>query len=65
METLAAMTNVLNGGRPRRPKHPDFTESLWKLTQRCWSHDAQDRPNIQEVIEALKEPSAFASFFGR
>ena len=41
--------------RPRRPNHPDFTESLWVLTQRCWSHKPRDRPKIEEVIEALKE----------
>ena len=65
METLAAMTNVLSGGRTKRPDHPDFTESLWELTQRCWGQNAQDRPNILEVIEVLKELSAFDSCFGR
>ena len=44
-------------GRPRRPSHSDFTESLWSLTQRCWSQEAQDRPNIREVIEVLKQVS--------
>ena len=48
-------SKVERGERPRRPNHSDFTESLWVLTQRCWSHEPQDRPNITEVIEVLKE----------
>ena len=43
--------------RPERPNHPDFTEPLWTLTQRCCSQKPQDRPDIQEVIKVLKELS--------
>ena len=48
-------SKVQKGERPRWPNHSDFTESLWVLTQRCWSHKPQDRLNIQEVIGVLKE----------
>ena len=41
--------------RPRRPNHPDFTEPLWVLTQRRWSHEPRNRLNIKEVIKVLKE----------
>ena len=46
---------IESGKRPSRPNHSDFTGSLWVLTRRCWSHEPQDRPNIKEVIEVLKE----------
>ena len=49
------ITKIRRGKRPSRPNHPDFTESLWVLTQRCWSHKPRDRPKIEEVIEVLKE----------
>ena len=50
--------HIMSGNLPGRPDHPYFTESLWTLTQRCWSQEPQNRPNIQEVIEVLKELSA-------
>ena len=53
---LTAETKIGRGERPKRPKHSDFTESLWELTQRCWSDEPQHRPNIKEVIEVLKDP---------
>ena len=55
------MYKISNGERPRRPDHSDFTESLWELTQRCWSKEPRDRPGIREVIEVLKELSVFDS----
>ena len=52
-----ATTKIISGERPGRPNHSDFTESLWVLTQRCWSHEPQDRPDIREIIGVLKELS--------
>ena len=65
MAQLVALVSIVKGTRPRRPDHPDFAEPLWTLTQRCWSQEPQDRPGIQEVIEVLKELSAFDSSFER
>jgi len=47
------------GEHPRQPDHPDFTATLWELTQRCWDREAEGRPGIQEVIKALGELLAF------
>ena len=52
---LATITGIMSGEQPRRPNHSDFTESLWALTQKCWSQKPQDRPNTKEVIKVLKE----------
>ena len=49
------ITDIRSGERPRRPNHSDFTELLWVLTQRCWSHKPRNRPNIKEVIKVLKD----------
>ena len=58
---MGAMQKILNGERPRRPDRSDFTDSLWELTQRCWSKEPRDRPGTREVIEVLKELSVFDS----
>ena len=53
----AAVMYIMTGTRPERPNHPNFTESLWTLTRRCWCKEPQDRPKMWEVIEVLKDPS--------
>ena len=55
----AVMRCIMTGRRPGRPDHPGFTEQLWALTQRCWDGEARGRPEIQEVVKALGEPSPF------
>lgn len=43
----------MQGERPPRPTHPAFTEELWALTQRCWDHDPQSRPEVSEALRDL------------
>jgi len=45
---------ILSGNRPERPAHPSFTDDLWGLTNRCWNHDPQQRPDISQVILSLR-----------
>ena len=52
-----AVMYIMTGIRPERPNHPDCTEPLWTLTQRCWSKEPQDRPEMWEVIEVLEDSS--------
>ena len=52
--SMMAAIKIVNGERPRRPNHSSFTETLWALTQRCWSQEPHDRPNILEVTGVLK-----------
>ena len=50
---LAAMIAIMSGRRPQRPAHPSFTDSLWKLLQKCWDQDRRNRPRMSEVLFAL------------
>ena len=59
MTDPAAISSIMGGKRPTRPNHCDFTESLWALTQKCWDEEAQNRPEVREVIKVLKDLSAF------
>ena len=45
----------MSGKRPKRPDHPELTDALWELAERCWAARAQDRPEVEEVIEILKK----------
>lgn len=49
-------TLVLAGGRPRKPDPTDpayqeygLTEEIWSLIERCWKHDAIQRPTAVEI----------------
>ena len=57
MGAHAAMASIMNGERPGRPNHVDFTEPLWALTQGCWNKDARARPKIRMVLKVLKDLS--------
>jgi len=43
------------GKRPPRPSHPNLTDALWELAERCWTATVRDRPEMEEVVKALKE----------
>ena len=49
----AAMLAIIGGERPPRPAHPQFTNQLWILMQRCWNHDPFLRPDVPEVFKVL------------
>ena len=51
--TPEALLAIMSGKRPCRPNHPNFTDELWVLTQRCWDQDPQLRPEASEVLEVL------------
>ena len=53
----------MDGKRPSRPIHPKLTDSLWELTERCWATSAEDRPEMEEVVEALKRMSVFLGLY--
>ncbi|KAF9789479.1 kinase-like domain-containing protein [Thelephora terrestris] len=44
---------IIDGERPGRPSHPNFTAALWELTQKCWSRAAEERPKMEDVVGDL------------
>ena len=48
-----AMSSITHGKRPPWPVTSTFTEKLWELTQHCWDHDPELRPEALEVLEVL------------
>jgi len=53
VSSFMAMLAITQGKRPQRPTHPDFTENLWALIQRCWDEDPDSRPKASEIVQAL------------
>ena len=49
---------IMRGDRPPRPPHPDCTQKLWELMQRCWSQEISSRPNMPNVLQVLESVSA-------
>ena len=53
-------SKVLEGERPGRPQGVEgtwFTDDLWATLQVCWSHQLNDRPAIEAVLECLTRTS--------
>ena len=57
-----AMLAITQGKRPTRPTHLTFTESLWKLMQRCWDPEPHSRPEVTEALQILLTTSVSRSF---
>jgi len=54
----AVIKCIMDGEHPSQPDHPNFTELLWKLVQKCWKKEPQDRPKTQDVMRVLNGLSA-------
>lgn len=53
-ESLAVTVLAIGGGdRPPRPTHSALTDKLWALTQRCWDHKPDLRPQAPEISNGL------------
>ena len=57
--TPQVVMRIMDGERPERPTHPEFTDSLWGLTERCWNAASQDRPNMEDVLEEMSALSFY------
>ena len=56
---LTVFVKVLKGERPRR--ETGFTTSLWRMLERCWMPQPDNRPSVEEVLQCLEmcsDPSA-------
>ena len=52
---LTVFMMVMEGKRP--PRGGRFTESLWKMLERCWAPQPNDRPSIDDVLQCLEMAS--------
>ena len=48
----AVFLKVVDGQRPRR--EAVFTESLWKMMERCWMSRSIERPSVEDVLLCLE-----------
>ena len=53
---MVILMKVLNGERP--PRTASFTDSLWKMLQRCWKARPDARPTIEDVLQCLEQEEA-------
>jgi serine/threonine protein kinase len=52
---ITVFVMVLAGERP--PRGAEFTESLWKILELCWSPQPNNRPSIEDVLRCLETVS--------
>lgn len=52
---LGAIYPLATGDRPPRPSHPELSDKLWEMIERCWDNDPLSRPPIKTVVDILEE----------
>ena len=56
----AVVAKVCRGERPERPEGLNgywFTDVVWRVLERCWMPNRDDRSSIEDVLRSLEEPS--------
>ena len=56
---------VLEGKHPGRPRGAGavrFTNSLWRMLERCWSLQIKDRPTAKDVLERFESEFAHSHY---
>jgi len=53
--TPAVIISIVGGRRPERPNHPGLMDNLWELTKKCLAQAPLNRPNVGQVLEALRK----------
>ena len=51
---------IFQGNRPGRPGGLEgvwLTDDVWAVLERCWTHQPNDRPGIENVLQCLEEAS--------
>jgi serine/threonine protein kinase len=49
--------SILSGTRPERPQGDEgklFTDGIWKVVERCWERDPDERPTAEGVLKCLE-----------
>ena len=50
---LTVFKKVLDGKRP--PRGVKFTDSLWRLLEKCWEPEPGARPSIEDTLQCLEK----------
>ena len=51
---------IFGGRRPGRPEELEgawFMDDVWTMLERCWAHQPNNRPDIEEVLQCLEGAS--------
>ena len=48
---VMVIAKILKGDRPRR--RLGFSEGLWKMLERCWAHQPNERPSVEDILRCL------------
>jgi hypothetical protein len=65
---LAVVVKVSGGERPERPQGAGgewFTDGLWRILERCWAHNPDSRPRIEDVLQCLENIPRFRTSLSR
>jgi hypothetical protein len=54
MVEAAVILSVFRDERPPRPDHPEVTDRVWDVIERCWSRNPLNRMTAAEVVDALE-----------
>jgi len=56
-KAAAVIAKIMSGKLPKRPNHASFTDHLWEFTQQCLGPTPSNRPNAEQILEALEKLS--------
>ena len=55
LDTAVVVAVIAADERPPRPTHPQLSDPLWEMIQKCWRREPSERPTIQEVVAFLEK----------
>jgi hypothetical protein len=64
----AVVAKVSGGERPGRPRGAEgesFTDGIWRILERCWTSNPDNRPRIEDVLLCLEDVSRFWTSLSR
>jgi serine/threonine protein kinase len=59
-QNLAIPRIIFSSKHPGRPGGPEgvwFTDDVWAVLERCWAHQPNDCPGVEDVLRCLEEAS--------
>lgn len=50
----AVILSVFQNERPSRPAHPEVSDRVWNMIQKCWNEDPFNRMTAADVVDVLE-----------